>query len=76
MRRSRSDCDARSTAAAGGPRYLQTEVVFVAVLCALATLFFGIDPDPLLNVARDASTALITMCAGGGMAPAIIIERV
>ncbi len=25
---------------------------------------------------RDATTALVTMCAGGGMAPAIIIERV
>ena len=25
---------------------------------------------------RDAQTALITMCAGGGMAPAIIIERI
>ena len=25
---------------------------------------------------RDLSTGLVTMCAGGGMAPAIIIERV
>ncbi len=47
--------------AAAGPRYLQAEVVFVAVLCALATLFFGIDPDPLLNVARDASAALTNL---------------
>ena len=30
----------------------------------------------LIVVGRDLKRALITMCAGGGMAPAIIIERV
>ena len=27
-------------------------------VCALATIFFGIYPDPLLNVAHDAGAAL------------------
>src|SRR4051812_15164246 len=40
---------------AGG---VQVELVVVAVVCALATVFFGIYPDPLLNVAHDAGAAL------------------
>jgi hypothetical protein len=32
--------------------------VAVAVLCAAATIFFGIWPDPLFDVARDVSSAL------------------
>ena len=48
-------------AAAPRPRHVQPEVVFVAVACALATLFFGIDPDPLFNVARDAGAALSSL---------------
>jgi NADH-quinone oxidoreductase subunit N len=47
--------------AAARPRYVQPEVIFVAVACALATLFFGIDPDPLFNVARDAGNALTNL---------------
>jgi NADH-quinone oxidoreductase subunit N len=36
---------------------VQVELVVVAVVCALATIFFGIYPDPLLNVAHDAGAA-------------------
>jgi NADH-quinone oxidoreductase subunit N len=38
-------------------RFLQPEVVAVALICAAATIAFGIYPDPLLDVARDAGTA-------------------
>jgi NADH-quinone oxidoreductase subunit N len=41
-----------------GVRRLQPEVVAVAVLCAAATVFFGIYPSPLFDVARDAGAAL------------------
>jgi NADH-quinone oxidoreductase subunit N len=40
-----------------GPR-LQPEIAFVAVVCAAATVFFGIYPQPLLNLAHDAGAAL------------------
>jgi hypothetical protein len=36
----------------------QPEVVAVAVLAAAATIFFGLMPDPLFDVARDVSSAL------------------
>jgi NADH-quinone oxidoreductase subunit N len=36
----------------------QPEVVLVAVLAAAATIFFGIWPDPLFDVARDVGTSL------------------
>jgi NADH-quinone oxidoreductase subunit N len=36
----------------------QPEIVLVAVLAAAATIFFGIWPDPLFDVARDVGTAL------------------
>jgi NADH-quinone oxidoreductase subunit N len=36
----------------------QPEVVFVALLAAAATIFFGIVPEPLFHVARDVGTAL------------------
>jgi NADH-quinone oxidoreductase subunit N len=39
-----------------GPGY--GEVVFVAVVCAVATVVFGIYPGPLLDVARDAGDAI------------------
>jgi len=39
-------------------RVSQPEVLFVAVVCAAATIFFGIWPEPLLDVARDAGAAL------------------
>ena len=37
--------------------FAQPEVVAVAVLCAAATIFFGLWPDPLFDVARDVSSA-------------------
>ena len=36
----------------------QPEVVAVAVLCGAATIFLGVMPDPLFDVARDVSSAL------------------
>ena len=39
-------------------RLLQPEVVALAVLCAGATLFFGVYPEPLLDLARDAGAVL------------------
>jgi NADH-quinone oxidoreductase subunit N len=38
--------------------WVQPEVVVVAVLAAAATIFFGLMPDPLFDVARDVSSAL------------------
>ena len=35
----------------------QPEVVAVAVICAAATIFFGLAPNPLFDVARDVSSA-------------------
>jgi NADH-quinone oxidoreductase subunit N len=39
-------------------RLFQPEVVFVAVVCAVATIAIGVYPEPLFNVARDAGDAL------------------
>jgi NADH-quinone oxidoreductase subunit N len=39
----------------------QPEVVFVAAVCAAAVVFFGIYPAPLLDVARDAGNALLSL---------------
>ena len=39
-------------------RIRQPEVVFVAIVCTLATIFFGVYPAPLLDVAGDAGAAL------------------
>jgi NADH-quinone oxidoreductase subunit N len=36
----------------------QPEVVLVAVVCALATIVFGVYPEPLFDVARDAGEAI------------------
>jgi NADH-quinone oxidoreductase subunit N len=44
--------------AAPDRRLRQPEVVGVAVLCAAATIAFGIYPEPLLNLAGDAGSAL------------------
>ena len=44
-----------------GTRLFQPEVVAVALVCAAATVFFGIYPSPLLDVARDAGTALLNL---------------
>jgi hypothetical protein len=46
---------------AGERRLRQPEVVFVAVLCALATVAFGIYPDPLFDLARDAGAAIASL---------------
>jgi len=43
-----------------GPR-LQPEVAFVALVCSAATIFFGVYPEPLFNLARDAGTALTSL---------------
>jgi NADH-quinone oxidoreductase subunit N len=53
-----AEAEAATTAAAVTRGRAQHEVVFVAVLCAVATVVFGIYPDPLLDVARDAGAAL------------------
>jgi NADH-quinone oxidoreductase subunit N len=45
--------------AAERPRYGGIEVAFVAVLFGAATLFFGIIPSPLLNLADHAGRALL-----------------
>ena len=39
----------------------QPEIVFVAVACALITLAFGIYPEPLFNVAKDAGDAITSL---------------
>jgi NADH-quinone oxidoreductase subunit N len=39
----------------------QPEVLFVAVLFAAATLFFGIWPDPLFDLARDVGTSISSL---------------
>ena len=43
-------------------------------IAATGSILIGTVLDELER--RDLSTGLVTMCAGGGMAPAIIIERV
>ena len=48
----------------GGPvrrRVSQPEVVFVGVICAAATVAFGIWPDPLFDLARDAGAAIASL---------------
>ena len=47
--------------AAAVSRVSQPEVVFVAVLCAAATVAFGIWPDPLFDLARDAGAAITSL---------------
>ena len=39
----------------------QPEVVFVAVACALVTIAFGVYPEPLFSVAKDAGAALTSL---------------
>jgi NADH-quinone oxidoreductase subunit N len=47
--------------AAVGRRLGQWEVTLVAVVCAAATVAFGIYPSPLFDVARDAGAALANL---------------
>jgi NADH-quinone oxidoreductase subunit N len=42
-------------------RHRQPELVFVAVVCALATVFLGVYPEPVFEVARDAGAALVSL---------------
>jgi NADH-quinone oxidoreductase subunit N len=44
-----------------GTRLAQPEVIAVALLCAAATVVFGIYPSPLFDVARDAGAALVNL---------------
>jgi NADH-quinone oxidoreductase subunit N len=37
---------------------VQPEVIAVALVCAAATIFFGLYPGPLLELAHDAGAAL------------------
>jgi NADH-quinone oxidoreductase subunit N len=39
----------------------QPEVMFVALACALVTVVFGIYPEPLFNVAKDAGDAITSL---------------
>ena len=39
-------------------RLRQPEVIALAVVCAVATVFFGIFPSPLLDLAGDAGASL------------------
>jgi NADH-quinone oxidoreductase subunit N len=48
-------------AGARARRVRQPEVVFVAVVCGLATLVFGVWPDPLFDLARDAGAAIASL---------------
>jgi len=42
-------------------RLRHPEVVLVALVCTVATIFFGIYPSPLLDVAGDAGAALTNL---------------
>jgi NADH-quinone oxidoreductase subunit N len=42
-------------------RLVQVEVLFVAILFAVASIVFGIYPDPLFQVASDAASALTSL---------------
>jgi NADH-quinone oxidoreductase subunit N len=44
-----------------GARLGQWEVALVAVVCAAATVFFGLFPAPLFDIARDAGSALANL---------------
>ena len=52
---------ASARVAASGRRLIQPEVVGLGVLCAAASVFFGIYPSPLLDVAQDAASALTNL---------------
>ena len=52
-----ADADPDPPAASGA----QPELVFVAVVCAAATIFFGIVPSPLFDVARDAAGSFVNL---------------
>jgi NADH-quinone oxidoreductase subunit N len=41
-----------------GRRLPQPELIFVAVVCTVATVFFGLYPEPLFDIAQDAGAVL------------------
>ena len=53
--------EASARVAGTGRRLVQPEVVGLAVLCAAASVFFGVYPSPLLDVAKDAGAALTNL---------------
>jgi NADH-quinone oxidoreductase subunit N len=53
-----TEADVGAVAVSTRERIRQPEVVLIALLCAAATIFFGIYPGPLLDVARDAGAAI------------------
>ena len=55
------EVERRGRGRAPGRRLRQPEVVFVAVVCALATVAFGIWPEPLFDLARDAGAAIASL---------------
>jgi NADH-quinone oxidoreductase subunit N len=52
------ESDFESSSGAVSRTLRQPEVLVVAVACALVTIVFGIYPEPLLNVAKDAGDAI------------------
>jgi NADH-quinone oxidoreductase subunit N len=50
-----------SVVVAGRPPLAQPEVIFVAVVCALVTIAFGVFPEPLFNFAQDAGEAFTSL---------------
>jgi NADH-quinone oxidoreductase subunit N len=59
-----ADTDPEAVAAAArvsGRRLIQPEVVGLGVLCAAASVFFGIYPSPLLDLAENAGAALTNL---------------
>ena len=59
-RRPRGGCGQR-TRRGHRRRLVQPEVVGLAALCAAASVFFGVYPSPLLDVAKDAGAALTNL---------------
>jgi NADH-quinone oxidoreductase subunit N len=57
-----SDPEAAAAAARiSGRRLVQPEVVGLAVVCAAASVFFGVYPSPLLELARDAGATFTNL---------------
>jgi NADH-quinone oxidoreductase subunit N len=44
-----------------GRRLVQPEVIGLGVLCAAASVFFGVYPSPLLDLAQDAGAAFTNL---------------
>ncbi|MDA0178897.1 NADH-quinone oxidoreductase subunit N [Solirubrobacter phytolaccae] len=56
-----ADDFAEPSIAVSGPRLSQPEVVFVAIVCSIVTIAFGVYPEPLMDVARDAGAAFSSL---------------